>query len=119
MEQEKTISNRVNEIILNTDIEDFNKLTVNWISKKMGVTANYLSRKYKVETSKNLTNFLQLQKLSISLAFLFKFPQLRVKEVAEIFGFNSYDYYIKLFKRLYGTSPDRYRKFLLKLAPKL
>jgi AraC-like DNA-binding protein len=117
IKRKQKISQCVKDIVFNSDIEDFQNLTVKSISKKIGVSRHHLSRKYKFETGKNPGDFLKHQKMVMSLAFLFKFPQLRVKNVAEIFGFNSYNYFISQFKLIFGKSPDRYRKFLMKFDP--
>lgn len=114
--RKKKIYQRVNDIVFNCDLEDLKNFTVKTISKKIGVSRPYLSRKYKFETGKKPGDFLKHQKMIMSLAFLCQFPQLRVKKVAELFGF-SYNYFISEFKLLFGKTPDRYRKFLRKFDP--
>lgn len=69
----------------------------------------YLSSLIKKNTGYNLTTLINKIKLSRAVDYL-KNTKLTLSEIAEQVGYNSEDYFSKVFKRFYNESPQQYRK---------
>ena len=51
--------------------------------------------------------FLRIEKAKTLLT---EYPQMRISEIASACGFNDYNYFITVFKKLVGIPPKQYRK---------
>ncbi|WP_037289777.1 response regulator transcription factor [Saccharibacillus sacchari] len=69
----------------------------------------YLSRLYKQETSENLSTHILGMRLERS-ARLLENSTLHVVDIARMVGYRKPQYFIKLFKERYGTTPYQYRR---------
>lgn len=73
------------------------------------VTPEYLSRIFYRETGINFSPFLQNFRISLAKRMLAT-EDCKVYEVAEAVGFKDQKYFVKVFKKLCGTTPSEYRK---------
>ncbi len=103
------ISDRVVEYVLNCSVDEFQSLTVSRLAKIFSVNRCYLSRKFKNDKEFTLCEFLVREKLFRSIGILKEDRQITIKELSEKMGFANSNYFIRIFKRHFGTSPGRYR----------
>ncbi|WP_164817304.1 response regulator transcription factor [Paenibacillus lautus] len=69
----------------------------------------YLSKLYKQETGENLSSYILRTRLEKS-AHLLEVSNLHVMDIARMVGYRKPQYFIKLFKELYGITPYQYRR---------
>lgn len=77
------------------------------VSSNINVTPNYLGRLIKKSMGMSFSQYCTWRKLSYSIQLLDN-RMLSVSEVAEKAGFTSVSYYISLFRKHYGVTPQKY-----------
>lgn len=82
-------------------------ITVDEIGKKFYLTASYLSRIFKHETGKTISQYKRDKRLEISKKMLLE-DNLTVSEVAEKMNYCSVHYFSSEFKKKYGFPPSEY-----------
>jgi two-component system response regulator YesN len=110
--RKSNISDRVVEYVLNCSTKDFQTLTVSELARIFGVNRCYLSRKFKGDKDFTLCEFLAREKLFRAVGILKKDSRLTIKDLSEKLGFANSNYFIRIFKRHFGTSPGRYREWV-------
>lgn len=91
-------------------------LKLKTIAEKLNVNSSYLSTLFHKEVGCTLTDYINKQRIERSIHLL----QLTAKPVQEISsecGFQDVNYFIKLFKKQTGFTPNRYRSQLGKQSP--
>lgn len=68
----------------------------------------YLSRLYKLETGENISDYITNMKMEKSVKLL-KSSTMKIYEIAIEVGYQNPNYFIKVFKKHYGTTPQDYR----------
>jgi len=107
-----TISDRVVEFVLNCSIEQFQNLTVSKLAEIFRVHRCYLSRKFKNDKDFTICEFLLREKLFRAVELLKRDNELTIRELSEKMGFSNSNYFIRIFRRHFGISPGRYRKYI-------
>ena len=79
------------------------------LAKKIGVSRDHLSKTFHQETGINLHDYISEQRLNEALSLLMK-SNLNCKEIAAICNYGSYSQFFRTFKKVYGVSPDEFRK---------
>lgn len=95
---------------------DFNlneDLSLNVIAEKLSVNASYLSKQFKKENNKNLTDYVNGKRVSVSLKYLAT-TDLPIQEVAELVGIYDENYFSRLFKKYQQITPSKYRSLMKK-----
>jgi two-component system response regulator YesN len=87
------------------------ELSLEDIAEEIGVHKVYLSRLFKKEVGRNYYDYLQSYRIRKAELLLGE-EKLKMYEVAKRSGFNNYDQFAVVFKKLNGTSPSEYRKKL-------
>lgn len=82
-------------------------LTLEETAEQLHITPSYLSRLFKEETGQTFTEFVTAYRIDRS-AQLIRTRACSVKEIYLLVGFNSYSYFIKLFKEHMGETPHVY-----------
>lgn len=101
-------------IIINQTIEflhqNFQNPNVNLstVAKSISVNQSYLSRLFFKETGKHFNSYLTDLRLSASKSLLLRTKE-SISAIAEKCGYNNSKYYINLFKRTEGITPNTYR----------
>ena len=85
------------------------ELSLPFIAHKLGISANYLSTIFSKKQGQPLKRYLQQVRIQNSSKMLIE-TDFAVSEIALLNGFEDPNYFSKLFKRLIGTTPNRYRK---------
>lgn len=85
------------------------KLSVESISEKLGVSTSYLSRKFKEVTGQTFLDFLNKYRVSQAIALL-NTGRYRISEVSEATGFTDYKHFCAVFKKYTLKSPTKFMK---------
>lgn len=80
------------------------------LAEKFGISAEHFSRIFKKETGLGFNEYLSLLRLKKAEAILKKNETASISEVAFSCGFNDSNYFCEKFKKVYGTSPLKFRK---------
>jgi transcriptional regulator GlxA family with amidase domain len=84
-------------------------LTGEHLAQKIGVSREHLSKTFRQETGVQLRDYLSEQRLNEALSLLLK-SNLSCKEIATICHYGSYSSFFRTFRKIYGISPDEFRK---------
>lgn len=98
------------DYILNLDLVELETLSVENVSKAVGISQSRLWRNFKREKKITLKEFIIRLKINQAATLLSNNPELTVKEIADKMGYYCYDYFFKIFKKYFGTSPRKYRE---------
>jgi len=80
------------------------------ISSDLGVNHSYLSRLFKKETGENFQSFLMRKKTDMAKSMLIGSCEYSNAEIAKALGYQDTPNFCRLFKKVTGLSPQRYRK---------
>ncbi len=83
-------------------------LSLSFFADMCHVTKSYLSTLFKKETGTNITDYIHSVRIRHALVLLHS-TALPIHAVASSCGYTDINYFIKIFKRLNGTSPKQYR----------
>ncbi len=87
----------------------YSNITLNKVAAYLGVTPQYLTTKFKIETDKTLYQYIEEKKIEqakIMLAHTYK----TVTLISSALGFNSTAHFSSSFKRLTTYTPSKYRQ---------
>ncbi|OIJ22289.1 hypothetical protein BKP45_06515 [Anaerobacillus alkalidiazotrophicus] len=88
------------------------------IADRFYLSREYISRKFKQEYHETITDY--LTKIRIERAKgLLENPYLKIYDIAEAVGYQNDKYFIKVFKKLEGMTPNEYRSQIRCLTPKM
>lgn len=85
------------------------KLNIETISKELGVSASYLSRKFKELTGQTFLDFLNKYRVQQAIILLHK-GEYRISEISEAVGFSDYKHFCAVFKKYTLKSPTKFIK---------
>jgi two-component system response regulator YesN len=83
-------------------------VSIQAISKRFNVSANYVSQLFRKELDKTFTEYLNGLRMERA-ADLLRTSSLPISEIAERVGYKDYFYFSKLFKKMLGAPPKSYR----------
>jgi AraC-like DNA-binding protein/quercetin dioxygenase-like cupin family protein len=83
-------------------------ITVNILAATTCVTKNYFIRLFRQEMGQTPLQFVNMRKIEFAQLLLLTEDK-TVKEISFDLGFNDYSYFIRIFKKLTGTTPNNYR----------
>lgn len=107
----KNISDLVIQHVMTIPDEKFADLSVSTLAYSFNIDRYTLSRQFKRQTNMTLEHFLYKEKMSRAAFLLKTHDGIKVKEVSEIIGFCTCDYFIRKFKEFYGILPGKYKEF--------
>jgi two-component system, response regulator YesN len=84
-------------------------LSLNAISAAIDSSPHELSRQFKKQTGKSLTDYINEQRI-IEAIYLIDNQHFSITDIALMVGFNDVNYFTKVFKKLKGMTPSHYRK---------
>ena len=85
------------------------KISIEGISEELGVSASYLSRKFKEVTEQTFLDFLNKYRVQQAVAML-NTRQYRISEISEATGFTDYKHFCSVFKKYTLKSPTKFIK---------
>lgn len=83
------------------------KLSIESISDEMGVSASYLSRKFKEVTGQTFLDFLNRYRVQQAIILL-ETGKYRISEISEATGFSDYKHFCSVFKKYTLRSPTKF-----------
>lgn len=84
-------------------------LSLQMLASLIGVNSTYLSALFHQEVGVTLSAYIKNQRMKTALHLL-QTTHLQIQTVAQISGFSDPNYFCKQFKRMYGETPQQYRK---------
>lgn len=85
------------------------KLSIESISEDLGVSASYLSRKFKETTGQTFLDFLNKYRVQQAIVLL-NTREYRISEISEAVGFTDYKHFCSVFKKYTLKSPTKFMK---------
>lgn len=91
--------------------QNFDKpLTMEAMAKVIGVTAPHLCTQFKKTTNIRIFQYINSFRIKKSKELLIQNPQMQIKEIALRVGFEDFNYFCSVFKKLEKISPGQFRK---------
>lgn len=87
----------------------YSKLSIESIADELGISASYLSRKFKQETKQTFLDLLNKYRIQKAIELLGK-GELRIYEISYKVGFSEYKHFCSVFKKYTNTSPTEFIK---------
>lgn len=84
-------------------------LSLNIISNSINANPYELSRQFKKETGKTITEYINKQRVNEAI-YIMQNQNISITAVSDIVGFNDVNYFTKVFKKIKGITPSEYRK---------
>lgn len=109
----RNVSGPVRKIIHYVLLNDTRNISVTDIAAYLEMTPNYVSSIFKREMGRSLTNYINEVRIDSSMKLL-THTDLSIGEIAEKAGFDDYNYFSRIFKKMMNVSPTEYRKGCLK-----
>ena len=97
---------RAKEYILQNIHEQISLVTV---ADYLGIHPSYLSKIFRMATGETFTDFVAAVKMGEAERLLTS-SNMRIYEISELLKYNDPGYFIKLFRKVYGVSPNEYRQ---------
>ncbi len=98
------------QIALEKLVENYReKISIESIALEMGISASYLSRKFKQITKRTYLEILNEYRIIQAVKLLGE-GRYRISEVAEKTGFSDYKHFYSVFKKYTGMTPSEYSK---------
>ena len=99
----------VSNVIEYTDLHLSQEILLSRLAEESGVSESSLSRQFKKETGHTFGQYLAKKRCE-KAATLLKGTSLQIQEISGHVGYPDNNYFVKVFKRLYGVTPSEYRK---------
>lgn len=85
----------------------FSKISIESIADELGVSASYLSRKFKQETMQTFLDMLNKYRIQKAIELMGK-GELRIYEISDQVGFSEYKHFCNVFKKYTNTTPTEF-----------
>ena len=119
--EKKKSTEEISEVFIKTDKENdyvqhvldvtkeryADKISIESFSEELGVSASYLSRKFKESTGTGFLDFLNKYRVQQAIKLL-ETGKNKVYEVSDLTGFTDYKHFNTVFKRYTGTAPSEF-----------
>ena len=83
-------------------------MSLSEIANNLGVTQTYLTRLFKRELKITFHEYLTKVRIKNAI-ILMRDPSLKLSEIAELIGYSTQHYFINVFKKYVGISPQDYK----------
>ena len=84
-------------------------ITVEDMARKFNFNASYLTRIFKKQTGESPVKYLLRLRIDEAKKLLLEHPDLSVKQISTLVGYEDQHYFSRFFKELTGLSPSEYR----------
>ena len=105
--QIQVIVDEIDECIKHRDDES---LTLRFLSRKLGYSEFYTTRKFKEISGMQFRDYLRLRRLAFALIEV-RDTDRSFLDIAIDYGFSSHEAFTRAFKSTYGITPNHYRKY--------
>lgn len=89
-------------------------VTLSGLSEKYGISMGYLSSQLKSELGQSFSEYITSKRIQKAKELLAD-ETLSIEAITELTGYNDYFYFTKVFKKITGISPSKYRKYMNKI----
>lgn len=86
-----------------------NRITLNDVSEHVSFSVSYLSRMFKEEKGTSLTSYINEVRIR-NAKMLIKQSDISLSQAAYLCGFDDQSYFSKVFRKMTGTTPGKYRE---------
>jgi YesN/AraC family two-component response regulator len=83
------------------------EISLNSIAEKYNISANYLSKVFKIYTNESFKSFLTKIRMEKAIELIMN-SELKLYNISEIVGYDDPKYFSKVFKNYFGFSPSRF-----------
>lgn len=111
MNKPQTRSEEIVNYLIKSDTI-FKELNTKKMASMFGVNRSYLSRTFKKYQGLNLDEYIKRLKLLKSALLLIEKRHLKVWQIADYFGWDRSDSFIKSFRKFYGVTPGKFKNFV-------
>lgn len=87
-------------------------INLNTIAEHFQITPSYLSRKFREQYQKSIIDYLYEVRISNAVSLLNE-TDLKIADIAQMTGFVDSNAFIRIFKKLKGTTPGKYKDNIL------
>ncbi|MFD0960922.1 helix-turn-helix domain-containing protein [Paenibacillus chungangensis] len=87
-------------------------LSLTYIADRFSITSVYLSSYFKKHSGYNISYYIMLVRIKAALAQFRQNHHLTIKEIGERVGYSSEKTFTRHFKKINGTTPSQYLKFI-------
>jgi AraC-like DNA-binding protein len=109
---ESGFSDRVMRFILSRGNEELGELTILKIARKLNISQSHLYQIFQNEKKMPPGKFLMTAKMMRAARLLEESDDLPpIKVISKKMGFSSTDYFTRIFKEHFGTTPGKYREY--------
>lgn len=109
---ESGLSELVIQFILTRNDEELGELTVSKIAHKFRISPSHLYYLFRSEKGVPPGKFLMMIKMLRAAMLLGQQNEPSIKRISKKMGFSSTNYFIKIFKAHFGTTPGKYREYI-------
>ncbi|MEW9053765.1 MAG: helix-turn-helix domain-containing protein [Neobacillus sp.] len=99
----------VNKISKDIQVHLYEKVTPADIAERLNMNGSYLSRHFKEQTGKTITEFINEVKIKEGIRLL-ETTEMPLIQISTQLGFSSQNYFQTVFKKITGKTPIEYRK---------
>jgi two-component system response regulator YesN len=99
----------VEEVIKYINIHFNEKITLDYASNLINMNSSYFSRLFKEETGMGLIEYITKIRIEKAKEYLKK-KDMKLNEIAELVGFEDANYFGRVFKKVTGFTPSKYRE---------
>ena len=89
------------------------RLNVDFVSRLVSCSPGHLSQMFYKKTGTKLSRYINEERLENAKQLL-KTTDMNIKQIAYSCGYSESSYFIRIFRKLTGTTPNKYRKSLVK-----
>ena len=109
-ERMPVVSDRMIDNVLSDIREHYMEdISLTSLSAKYNISMGHLSKLIKEQLSVNFSDYIASLRIQRAKELL-RDDSLSIQEISEIVGYNDYFYFTKVFKKVEGISPSKYRK---------
>lgn len=95
--------------IMESQPDDYSYMDVNWIARVLKVKVSLLSKRYQKECYSTIQHSIIKQKVRWAVRFLVENPEMSIEEIASKLDYCNGNYFIKVFKKEKGITPQQFR----------
>ncbi len=104
-------ANAIHRCVQYIEANYYEKITLEEMAQIVYLSPSYLSRVFAKETGESFNTYLNTVRIQKSKALLLH-EDLRLTDIAGAVGFEDQSYFTKVFKRMVGVTPNKYRGML-------
>lgn len=101
--------NNLADLITNYIVQNYNTVTLESLAEQFHLNPQYMSRLFVQETGKNFKSLVTELRMNKAVSLLTK-TDARITDIGLMIGYANPNYFMKLFKNVYGCTPSEYRE---------